>query len=104
MSLKFKLSKVRGKVINLVNPKRGFEPGLHTKVLEFYLRDDFSKALPGKRDAKKNKKKTIRIQKRVLNDHLSNLHQKLITENTNSKCLFTTFVRMRPSYFVLANF
>ena len=58
-----KLSKVSEKVINLVKPKRGFEPGLHTKVLDFHHRDDVSKALPGKRDAKKNKKEKICIQK-----------------------------------------
>ena len=36
-----KLSKISGKVINLVKPNRGFERGLYTKVLGFYHRDDF---------------------------------------------------------------
>ena len=80
-----KLSKISGKVINLVKPNRGFERGLYTKVLGFYHRDDVWTAVPGKRDAKKNKEKKICIQKRVLNDCLSNLHQKSTTENTDLK-------------------
>ena len=99
-----KLSKVSGKIINCVKPKRGFEPVLHAKVLDFYHRDDVSTALPGKRDAKKHKMKKICIQKRVLNDYLSNLYEKFITENTDLKCSLATFARMRPSYFVLLNF
>jgi len=84
--------------------KRGFEPELHGKVLDFYNRDDVSTALPGKRDAKKNKNRRILVQKRVLNDYLSNLHDKFITENVGVKCLFATFARMRPQHFILANF
>ena len=99
-----KLYKVSGKIINCVKPKRGFKPVLHAKFFDFYHRDDVSAALPGKRDAKKHKMKKIRIQKRVLNDYLSNLYEKFLTENTDLKCPFATFARMRPSYFVLANF
>ena len=88
----------------MYKPKRGFEPVLHAKVLDFNHRDDVSTALPGKRDAKKHKMKKIRIQKRVLNDYLSNLYEIFITENNDLKCSFATFARMRPSYFVLANF
>ena len=52
-----KLSKVNHKMLNRAKTKRGFEPTLYAKVLEFYNRDDVSTALPGKRDAKKHKKK-----------------------------------------------
>ena len=34
-----KLSKENGKVINPIKPKKGFEPVLHKKVLDFYHRD-----------------------------------------------------------------
>ena len=51
--------------------KRGFDPKIHAEVLRFYARDDNSTALPGKRDAKRVKK--VQIQKRSLNDYLSNL-------------------------------
>ena len=39
------MSKVSRKVINLVKAKRGFKPGLQTKVLDFYHRNDVSTAL-----------------------------------------------------------
>ena len=61
--------KLAGKSYILSNQKREFEPGFHTKVLDFYHRDDFSTAVPGKQNVKKNTK--IHIQKRVLNDYLS---------------------------------
>ena len=31
-----KLSKANGKVMNLIEPKKGFEPVLHKKVMDFY--------------------------------------------------------------------
>ena len=61
--------KLAGKSYILSNQKRELEPGFHTKVLDFYHRDDFSTAVPGKQNVKKNTK--IHIQKRVLNDYLS---------------------------------
>ena len=82
--------------------KKGFNPEIYAKVLAFYNRDDVSTALPGKRDAKTHRK--IRIQKRVLNDYLSNLHEKFKTENTDLQLSFSTFARMRPLNFILANF
>ena len=70
-----KLSKVKSKVVNPTKSKRGFEPKLYKTVVDFYYRGDVSTALPGKRDAKKVKQEKPRIQKRVLNDYLSNLYQ-----------------------------
>ena len=84
--------------------KRGFEPNLYKAVINFYNHDDVSTALSGKRDAKKVKQWKPRIQKRVLNNYLSNLHQKFVSEHTNMSCSFTSFARMRPKNFVLANF
>ena len=91
-------------MINPTKSKRGFEPKLYEAVINFYNRDDVSTALPGKRDAKKVKQGKPRIQKRVLNDYLSNLHQKFVSEHINMSCSFTSFARMRPKNFVLANF
>ena len=76
-----KLSKVKSKVVNPTKSKRGFEPKLYKTVVDFYYRDDVSTALPGKRDAKKVKQEKPSIQKRVLNDYLSNLHQKFVSEH-----------------------
>ena len=60
-----------GKVIS----KTGFEPKLHKIALDFYY-GDVSTTLPGKRTATKIKRGKPHIQKRVLNDYLSNLHRK----------------------------
>ena len=73
-------------------------------MINFYNRDDVSTALPGKRNAIKIKQGKPRIQKRVLNDYLSNLHQKSVSEHTNMSCSFASFARMRLKNFVLANF
>lgn len=100
---KGKLLKVKGKIINLHKETRGFDPVTHSRVLEFYHRDDVSTAPPGKRDSTKIKIKS-HIQKRVLNDYLSNLHQKFVPENTDWKCSFATFVRLTPKNFVFATF
>ena len=99
-----KLLKGLSKVINPNKSKRGFEPNLYKAVINFYNLDDVSTALPGKRDAKKVKQGKPHIQKRVLNDYLSNLHQKLVSEHTNMSCSFTPLTRMRSKNSVLANF
>ena len=99
-----KLSKGLSKEINPNKSKRGFEPNLYEVVINFYNRDNVSTALCGKRDAKRVKQVKPRIQKWVLNDYLSNLHEKLVSEHTNMSCSFTSFARMRPKNCVLTNF
>ena len=99
-----KLSEGLNKVINPKQSKRWFEPNLYKAVINFFNRDDVFTALPRKRDAKKVKQGKTRIQKQVLNDYLSNLHQKFVFEHTNMSCSFTSFARMRPKIFVPANF
>ena len=99
-----KLSKGLSKVLNPNKLKRGFEPNLCKAVINFYNHDDVSTALPGKRHAKKVKQGKPRIQKRVLDDYLSNLYQMFVSEHTNMSCSFASFARMRPKNFVLANF
>ena len=98
------ISKVKSKVVNPTKSKRGFELKLYKTVVDFYYRDDVSTAFPGKRDAKKDKQGKPRIQKRVLNDYLSNPHQKFVSEHIHMSCSFTSFTRMRPKNFVLVNF
>ena len=91
----------------MINPnksKRGFEPNLYKAVINFYNRGDVPTALPGKCDAKKVKQRKSRIQKRVLNNYGSNLHQKFESEHTNMSCSFTSFAQMRLKNFVIANF
>ena len=99
-----KLSKRLSKVINPNKSKRGFESNLYKAVINLYNRGNVSTALPGKCDTKKVKQGKSRIQKRVLNDDLSNLHQKFVSEHTNMLSSFKSFDRMRPKNFVLANF
>ena len=99
-----KLSKGLSKVINPNKSKRGFEPNLYKAVINFCNRDNVSTALCGKRDTKKVKQGKPRIQKWLLNDYSSNLHQKLVSEHTNMSCSFTSFARMRPKNIVVTNF
>ena len=99
-----KLSKGLNKVINPNKSKRGFKPNLYKVAINFYYHNDVSTALPGKRDAEKVKQGKPRIQKRVLINYLSNLHQKFVSEHTNMSCSLTSFARMRPKNFALANF
>ena len=99
-----KLSKGLSKVINPNKSKRGFEPNLYKAVINFYNRDDVLPHSTENATPKKVKQGKPCIQKRVLNDYLSNLHQKFVSEHTNMSCSFTAFTRMRPKNFVLAKF
>ena len=102
-----KLGKVDSKVLNAPRNRRGHEPEVYRTVVDFYHRDDVSTVLPGKWDSKSipnRKGKRVKVQKRALNDYLSNLHEKLKAEKPHLKCSFTTFARMWPANFTLANF
>ena len=50
-------------------------------VAHFLARDDNSRMMPGKADAIKEKERT-KIQKRILNDYMHNLHLKFASEHT----------------------
>ena len=53
--------------------------------------------------ARSIKRNMPKLQKRIMNDYLSNLYSKYIVENPKHNLSFSTFARMRPSYYVLAN-
>ena len=65
-----KLSKVQNKSLSFEQKKGKAHPA-KKEVVSFYLRNDVSTALPGKCNAKKIAERK-RIQKRTLNDYLSN--------------------------------
>ena len=80
------------------------EKGIQAKVLEFFGRDDNSRMMPGKKDDKIIEKGTPKIQKRILNDYLSNLYDKFVAEYPEDRLSFASFCRMRPSNYLLVNF
>ncbi|XP_060564869.1 uncharacterized protein LOC132724071 [Ruditapes philippinarum] len=71
------------------------------RVVEFLKRDDNSRLLPGKNDKVKIEKEYL--QKRVLNDNLTFLHMKYMSE-TEEKISFSTFCRMRPKSISLTRY
>ena len=71
------------------------------KVALFLEREDNSTMMAGKKDCSSGKNK---IQKRVLNDYLHNLHRKFCLENPNVKISRASFSYMRPKHLLLANF
>ena len=100
-----KLSKVKAKSIKIhkLRKKPLIEKGIQAKVLEFFGRDDNSRMMPGK-DAKIIEKGTPKIQKRLLNDYLSNLCDKFAAEYPEDRLSFASFCRMRQSNYLLVNF
>ena len=93
-----KLAKVKAKSIKIRNigKKPLIEEGVQAKVIDFFSRDDNSRMMPGKKDAKRIEKDGPTIQKRILHDYLSNLCEKFITEYPENPLLFSSFCRMRP--------
>jgi len=70
-------------------------------ITAFLERDDNSRMLPGKQDAVKSGKS--KVQKRVMNDYMYNLHLKYLAEAT-TKISRTCFYRARPKHIALVNF
>ena len=96
------LSRTTSKLSMVPRKERKKNEEIIHSVQEFFYRDDVSTALPGKRDAKKVGKNLL--QRRVLNDYLSNLYNKFIAENPSTKLSFSKFARMCPSHFKHTNF
>ena len=101
-SNRIKLSKVQNKSLSFEQKKWKAHPP-KVDVVSFYLRHDVSTALPGKHDAKKISKRKC-IQKRTLNDYLSNLRTTFLAEFPQHEISMSTFAGLRPSYCMLANF
>ena len=101
-----KLSKVKAKSIKIrkLRKKPLIEKEIQAKVLEFFGRDDNSRMMPGKKDAKIIEKGTPKIQKRILNDYLSNLYDKSVAQYPEDRLSFASFCRMCPSNYLLVNF
>ncbi|KAH3826746.1 hypothetical protein DPMN_128656 [Dreissena polymorpha] len=59
--------------------------------------------MPGKADAVKGKSSSEKIQKRVLNDYMHNLHQKFLAES-NFKIGRAAFYSYRPKHICPVNF
>ena len=91
-----KLAKAR-EGISIEKIRRSREVQKHrNSVLNFLLRDDNSRANPGKTDKRKYCGKVI--QTKTLTDYLKNLHQKYLSENPETKISLASFCRIRPSY------
>ena len=75
---------------------------LKKQVESFYERDDVSRCMPGKHDVTKcsdgQKKQT-----RILNDYLSNLHEKFCSESNGIKCSLSQFCKLRPRHVKLTS-
>ena len=98
MTNRRELAKVKAKSIKIRNIRKKplIEKGVQAKVIDFFKRDDNSRMMPGKKDAKRIEKDRPRIQKIILHDYLSNLFKKFITEYPEVPLSFSSFCRMRP--------
>ena len=102
MTNRRKLSKVTTKSMKIrqVRKKPLVEKRVQNKVIEFFKRDDNSRMMPGKKDANKIEKGMPKIQKRILNDYLSNLYEKFTEEYPEDALSFSSFGR----HILLVNF
>lgn len=68
-------------------------------IVDFYVRDDNSRIMPGKKDTiTKHKKK---MQKRLISDHIKNVHLKYLAENPQRKVSYSLFCALRPFWVVI---
>lgn len=72
-------------------------------VKAFLERDDNSRMMPGKNDAKR-RETGVKVQKRILCDYLYNLFDEFEAENPDERMSRATFCRLRPKHVVLASF
>ena len=71
---------------------------LKTSVTDFYTRDDNSYMTPGKKETVTRNK--TKMQKRLLLDNMTNLHNKYLRENSESKMGYTLFCKFRSFWVV----
>ena len=70
-------------------------------VRDFYERDDVSRLATGIKQTITFKK--VKKQRRVLNDTLTHLHMKYLTQHESPKVSFTTFCKLRPFWVEFPN-
>ncbi|XP_046548265.1 uncharacterized protein LOC124258241 [Haliotis rubra] len=98
-----KLGKVKSKTIDPVRQRRFREVmRFREDVLQFMNRDDNSRNLPGKGD-KISTGTGEYVQKRILTDYLTNLHQKFLAEHP-VKLSLASFCRIRPKQILTTAF
>ena len=81
-----RIAKTTVKSIDMKRKRRsdGVSDVVKSAVLSFFKRDDNSRAIPVKNDAKKVAT-GVKKQKRISNDYLKNLHLKFLSEEPNMK-------------------
>ena len=94
-------------ILSSPNPRGGRKLPVETEnlVKSFYLREDISRILPGKKDfisVKLNDGKRTHVQKQLLLCNIDELYQKFKTEHPNVKVGLTKFFTLRPKQCVLA--
>ena len=68
-------------------------------VMDFYERDDNSRATAGKKET--IKRKQIKKQKRYLNDNMKILHKKFCSENPEINMCYSSFCALRPFWVLI---
>ena len=81
----------------------GVSNRVKSDVLSFFGRDDNSRQMPGKNDAKKVET-GVKKQKRILNDYLKNLLLKFLSEEPDIRISLASFCRLRPLHIMPVNF
>lgn len=89
------------------NPRSGRKLSVETEdlVRKFYLREDVSRVMPGKKDfisVKLNDGKRSHIQKQLLLCNIDELYQKFKNEYPDIKVGLTKFFTFRPKQCILA--
>ena len=99
------LSRANGKKLDDHKDQRNsLSKNVQERVVDFYNRDDNSRAQPGKSDAKKVPGEKEKVQTKVLTDYIKNLHCKYTSEYPETKMSLSTFTRLRPTNVLLASF
>lgn len=83
--------------------RRCLSKEIEDACVSFMKREDNSRMMPGKADAKRTEEGK-KEQSVVLTDYLHNLHLKFLAEHPDLKVSLSTFCRLRPKNVLLANF
>lgn len=88
---------LKGRTRNTIKQENIKYAEFTSKIRDFYLQDDVSRATAGKKETKTVKK--LKMQKRYLLDNITNLYNKF-KQNTGINLSYTTFLRNKPFYVV----